>query len=212
MSTTAPSGQQSDVSWPDTSIWEADQPAGSRRFCAFPAQETSVRHADLAAVQTAPSKYDSMAVKRRTTAKKILKRRIVASGVVSGQSTKAIAQRAATTQRNVQRIAAEPETQFLITKALRPHQARLGKMASTVIDAIEEALGPHKADEADHTSRLKAVERYGDVVELAQGKVAEKAVNTGTPQFTFEEFTAMYRSRKITTDGKTDPSHTETVG
>jgi hypothetical protein len=61
-----------------------------------------------------------MATKRNPTAQKALKRRIVASGVLSGKSTGEIARVANTSQRNVQRIAAEPETQLLVTEAFRP--------------------------------------------------------------------------------------------
>ena len=74
----------------------------------------------------------------------------------------------------MQRIAAEPETQFLITEAFRPHQARLVELAGAVVDAVDEALGAMKTDKQDHLTRLKAVERYGDVLEFAQGKVQEK--------------------------------------
>jgi len=49
-------------------------------------------------------------------------------------------------------------------------------------------------------SRLKAVERYGDVLVLAQGKVVEKPVDAGLPQFTWEEFSAMYDARVISSE------------
>ena len=73
-------------------------------------------------------------------------------------------------------------------------------MAGKVVGAIEAALGALKTDEADHTSRLKAVERYGDVLALAQGKLVEKPVDEGCPQqFTWEEFSAMYARRRVET-------------
>ena len=99
----------------------------------------------------------------------------------------------------MQRIAAEPETQFLITEAFRPHQVRLQKMAGKALDAIEAALCAMKTDEQDHTSRLKGVERYGEVLELAQGRIAEKPADTGMPQYTWEELTVLYDAR-INTD------------
>ena len=74
----------------------------------------------------------------------------IAKGVLSGKSTKAIARKTATSPRSVQRIAAEPETQFLITEAFRPHQLRLQKMAGKALDAIEAALCAMKTDEQDH--------------------------------------------------------------
>ena len=93
-----------------------------------------------------------MVTKRNPTAKKALRRRIVASGLLAGQPTKAIARVANTSQRNVQRIAAEPETQFLVTEAFRPYQARLKKMAAKVVDVIDAALGALKTDGPDHTT------------------------------------------------------------
>ena len=41
---------------------------------------------------------------------------------------------------SVQRIAVEPETQFMMTEAFRPHQLRLQKMPGKTLDAIEAAL------------------------------------------------------------------------
>ena len=68
------------------------------------------------------------------------------------------------------------------------------------MNAIEAALGALKTDEADHSSRLKALERYGDVLSLAQGKVVEKPVDAGLPQFTWEELSAMYDARVISSE------------
>jgi len=150
-----------------------------------------------------------MATKRRTTAKKAVRRRIIANGVVSGQSANAIAQSAGTSKRTVQRIAAEPETQFLITEAFRPYQARLLELAGVVIDAVDEALGAMKTDKQDHLTRLKAVERYGDVLELAQGKVQEKPAEADRT-WTWEEITAIYKARKLSAE--TDAARTEAVG
>jgi len=113
---------------------------------------------------------------------------------------KAIACNATTSQRSVRRIAAEPETQFLITDAFRPHRAQLEETASKITDAIEKALGAMKTDKQDHASRLKAVERYSDVLVLAQGKVVEKPVDAGLPQCTWEEFKAMYDARKTSSE------------
>ena len=36
---------------------------------------------------------------------------------------------------------------------------------------IDEALSANKADQADHLNRLKAVERYFDLLQLAQRKL-----------------------------------------
>jgi len=43
----------------------------------------------------------------------------------------------------------------------------------------------------------KTWERYGDVLVLAPGKVVEKPVNAGLPQFTWEEFSVMDDTRII---------------
>jgi hypothetical protein len=53
-----------------------------------------------------------------------------------------------------------------------------------------------KTDEEDHVSRLRAVERYVDLVELAQGKLPEKTVDDGAlPQYTWEEYVRLYETR-----------------
>lgn len=158
-----------------------------------------------------------MTVNRTTTAKKALKRRIVASGLVSGQSTKAIASDANTSQRNVQRIAAEPETQLLITAAFRPQQQKLLDMAERAVQVVQkgfEAMRCVKTGKdvwewhGDALARLKAVERYGELLNLAQGKVVEKPVEAET-KWTWEEFTAMYNARQIR--AQTDPVVAEKV-
>jgi hypothetical protein len=65
-----------------------------------------------------------------------------------------------------------------------------------------------KTDKQDHVTRLKAVERYGDVMELAHGKVVEKPIEE--VQLTWEEITEMYKARKMS--AQTEPAHTVRVG
>jgi hypothetical protein len=149
---------------------------------------------------------------RKANPEKEKKRRTVAKGVVAGKSTKTIARKAKCSARHVERLAKEPETQFLITEALRPQQTRLAKLATKVITAVDKALTAMKTDKVDHTSRLRAVERYGELLELAQGKPPAQDNQTSgeSRQFTWEEFVVMYRRGK--SNVQDDTSHTPTVG
>jgi hypothetical protein len=132
-----------------------------------------------------------------TTAGKERKRRTVAGGVIAGQDTAAIAAAAGCQTRYVQRLANEPETQFLITELLQPHRAKLQRMAARAVYAVNTALLAKRTDKQDHIVRLRAVERYGDLIALAQGKPQEK---TGEgAQVTWEQFTLMYEKRTVTT-------------
>ena len=130
------------------------------------------------------------------------KRRIVAKGKVTGASTRTIARAAGTSERHVQRIAAEPETQFLITKALAPHREELESLAGKAIQAVDKSLVALKGDEEDHIIRLRGVERYKDLLDLAQGKIAEQQVEE-RPMVTWEEFLVLYRRYQE----KNGPSH-----
>jgi hypothetical protein len=136
------------------------------------------------------------------------KRRIVAAGKIAGEKAAKIAASGKMSKRHVERLAAEPETQFLITKSLQPYQAKLVKLLPAVIAAIAGALKAKKTDKADHFSRLRGVERFRDLLDLAQGgKPPELPEQTGTPQYTWEEFVALYARRIIV---KTDSSNPET--
>jgi hypothetical protein len=147
---------------------------------------------------------------RKPKAEKERKRRTVATGIVAGETTAAIAKKAGCSARNVQRLAAEPATQFIITEALRPHRAKLEKLAQRAILAIERALIAHKTDTADHVVRMRAVERYGDLLTMAQGKPPEPKTTEvdGIPQLTWEEFTLLYQSRRVTASADQSPSTT----
>ena len=50
--------------------------------------------------------------------------------------------RAPRSERYVRRLAAEPETQFLITETLRPHIAKLLQLMPKALAVIEEASPP----------------------------------------------------------------------
>jgi hypothetical protein len=130
-----------------------------------------------------------------TKSEQAKRRRTIAKGAVAGKPLKAIAREAQCSKRQVQRVEAEPETQFLISEALRPHRQRLTKLAGKVISAVERGLLARKTDKADRIVQLRAVERYADLVGLAQGKAA--APEGGDRSLvTWEEFVILYRSRK----------------
>lgn len=132
---------------------------------------------------------------KATKGQKEAKRRTVAKGVLAGKPRKTIAREAGCSPRHVERLAREPETQFLITEALRPHRERLNKLAEKAIAAISVALGAKTSDKQNHFIRLRAVERWGDLLEMAQGKPAEKT-ESGAGLVTWEEFVVLYRQRK----------------
>jgi hypothetical protein len=113
--------------------------------------------------------------------------------VIAGKGTQAIAAAAGCQPRYVQRLASEPETQVLITAMLAPQRERLAKMAQKAVNAVEKALIARKTDLSDHIVRLRAVERYGELLALAQGKPRE-AAGDGV-QVTWEQFTLMYERR-----------------
>ena len=105
-------------------------------------------------------------------AEKEHKRHAVAVAKLVDQGTRATARRIGCSERHVRRLAAEPETRFLITEALRPHHAALTQLAARAITVIEEAMSAMKTDEADHRTRLRAVERYCELAELCTGQAA----------------------------------------
>jgi len=114
-------------------------------------------------------------------------------GLVAGKRTKTIAKEAGCSKRHVERLAAEPETQFLITEAMRPHRKKLEKLATKAIAAVEKALGAKKKSDVDHFIRLRAVERFGDLAEMAQG--TEEPEATDEIHMTWEAFQKMYEAR-----------------
>lgn len=138
-----------------------------------------------------------------TKSEQAKRRRVVAKGIVAGKSTKAIAKEAKCSARHVQRLASEKPTQFLIAEMMRPHRAKLEKLATKAIGAIEKALTAKVGDAADHKARLWGVDRYRELLELAQGGKPQPQNPDDGPQFTWEEFVVLYRSRKEKVDGKT---------
>jgi hypothetical protein len=132
-----------------------------------------------------------------TRAGKERKRRTVAVGVIAGQDTAEIAAAAGCQPRYVQRLANDPETQFLITEALAPHREKLQRMAARAVYSVNMALLAKRTDKADHMARLRAVERYGELLGLAQGGKPQDAAADGA-MVTWEQFTLMYEKRTVT--------------
>ena len=131
---------------------------------------------------------------RATRAEKEGKRRKVAEAAVAGTPTSKTARQVGCTPRHVQRLANEPETQFLITQAFQPHQEKLARMAEKVIRCVESGLRANKKTNVDHFTRLRAVERYTELLDLAQGKATTAAATDG-PLVTWEEFVILYSRR-----------------
>lgn len=136
---------------------------------------------------------------RASKGSKEAKRRTVVRGVVAGKRTPTIAKEAGCSERHVERLAAEPGTQFLIAEALRPYTDDLCELVGNAIKVVKSAMVAKKKDTADHIVRLRAVERYGELLEYAQGKPTEDAGST-TPQLTWEEFVVMYRKGTLSGD------------
>jgi hypothetical protein len=68
------------------------------------------------------------------------------------------------------------------------------KLAAKAITVIQEALCAMKTDEADHLTRLRAVERLFELLELAQGKLQETAGVDSRPT-TWKEFVVVYQKQ-----------------
>src|ERR1035441_5417325 len=86
-------------------------------------------------------------------AEKEQKRHAVAFARLAGQGTRATARQIGCSERYVRRLAAEPETQFLITETLRPHIAKLLQLMPKALAVIEEAMSAMKKDEPTVPSR-----------------------------------------------------------
>jgi hypothetical protein len=139
---------------------------------------------------------------RGSKAAKEAKRRTVAKGIVAGKSTAQIAKDAACNTRHVERLAAEPETQLLITDLMKPHRAKLECLVEKAIAAVDSALVAKRTDKADHMARLRAVGRTRDLVTMAAGKPHEET-DAGGGLVTWEEFVVLYRKK---TQGQPCPS------
>lgn len=134
------------------------------------------------------------------------KRRVVARGIVKGKTTKAIAREAGCAERHVERLAAEPATEFLITEIMRPHRERLEKLAKKSIDAVDEALSAtYIKGKPNHEIRLRAVRRYRDLAEMAQGKPSDELEQT-SGLVTWEEFVVLYRRRTDAASPTAEPA------
>ena len=142
-------------------------------------------------------------------AEKEQKRHAVAFARLAGQGTRATARQIGCSERYVRRLAEEPETQFLITEALRPHIAKLLQLMPKALAVIEEAMSAMKKEGPDHLTmpdyltRLRAVERFCKLLEMAQGELPETG-DDASRQWTWEEITELYRSRRERIRGEED--------
>jgi hypothetical protein len=137
-----------------------------------------------------------------TTAGKERKRRVVAAGKLAGQTTEQIASSAGCKSRHVQRLAQEEETQFLIKDMMRPHRDSLEALAGMAIKAVRLALGAKDGRKADHMARLRAVGRYAQLCELAQGGKAPDLPPDDGGLMTYEELTLIIQSRTVTVEAR----------
>jgi hypothetical protein len=137
-------------------------------------------------------------------AEKEYKRRAVVLAKLAGQGTRATARQIGCSERYVRRLAAETETRFLITEILRPYHATLNQLVARVIKVIEDALGAMKTDDADHLTRLRAVERCCELLEMAQGKLPEEGNDNASREMTWEEFAQLYQARQERTRDEED--------
>jgi hypothetical protein len=66
------------------------------------------------------------------------------------------------------------------------------------VRAVERAFTAQKTDQADHFTQLRAVERYGDLLELAAGDTRNtgKDADNGRRMVTWTEFILIKRQRE----------------
>ena len=150
---------------------------------------------------------------KRTKASKEHKRRQVAVGLIAGKDTKKIAKETGSSLRNVQRLASEPQTQLLVTALFSRHHRALRSMTERAIRVVNEGLRSTtyvKVDKdrykvrVDTFGRLRAVERFCDLAELAQGKLRDdgpRDTEIGR-SYTWEEFILL--QRRVTSVAATD--------
>jgi hypothetical protein len=140
---------------------------------------------------------------RTTKTEQAKKRRVVAAGTLAGAPAAKIAKVAACSERHVRRIAKEPETRFLIAQALEPFHDKLRGLAKKAVAAVERGMTAQKKTKADYFTQLRAVERFGDLVEMAAGdsdSSDSRHSGKGRNLITWEEFLDIAKNRKGTTE------------
>lgn len=139
------------------------------------------------------------------------KRAVVVAGILNGNTSDEIAAAAGCARRTVNKIISEPETQLLVTGLFAPYHKKLRAMAKRVVQVVEQGLSAKHfvktgKDEyrlhADTFGRLRAVERYGELVQLAQGKAPGEDPHAGEigRSYTWEEFTLLQARRATIVD------------
>ncbi len=137
---------------------------------------------------------------RGTKVSKERKRKAIAGALVDGKGPKAIAKQIGCADSHVRRIAAEPETGALIQRIMAPHRAKLAKMAKRAVEAVDQALVAQRTDKADHQVRMRAVGRYGDLLELTEGGKRHDAAGESGGGFTLEQALELLQLTKGTHD------------
>jgi hypothetical protein len=169
----------------------------------------------------APTKKPKKAAPKKRPRER--KREVIAAGLIAGKKMTAIAAAAGTQERNAYRIAAQPETQLLITKMFDPHRQRLRNMVVRAIRVVQEGFeakhyvrtGKERWSlRIDHFARLRAVERFGDLLQLAQGKPPDASIPDAEigRSYTWEEFILLQARRVVTSAATTANAGNPQVG
>jgi hypothetical protein len=114
---------------------------------------------------------------------------------LAGQVTPG-AREAGITERSVDRIAGEPETQFLTAHIMRPYRGKLMELVEKSLIAVEDALtatvGQGKRKRPNHEIRLHAVKQLVHLLRLAEGEPTDHP-----PQLhSWEDFVLTYHKHK----------------
>ncbi len=139
---------------------------------------------------------------RGTRVSKERKRVAVARQLVAGANPPAIAREVGCSPQHVQALAREPETQALIRDIMAPHRKRLAKMATRAINAVDKALIAQKTDRMDHAARMRAVRRYGDLLELADGGKRHDPAGESGGQFTLVQIMQLLQLTEVHDESK----------
>ncbi len=90
--------------------------------------------------------------------------------MIAGQRTKITPRNLGCSKRHVWRLGVEPATRLLVSEIFRPYSRRLMEMTPQVNAVVGDALRAMANDKADHLTRLRAVERYCELLEVVEGE------------------------------------------
>jgi len=80
---------------------------------------------------------------------------------------------------------------------MRPHRETLEALAGKALKAVSSALGAKIGRKADHMARLRAVGRFAQLCELAQGGAAPDLDPDDGGLVTYEQLTLIIASRTV---------------